>query len=117
MRRWAVARPASWIREIVTREVQVSAFGDVTSIRYSNGNTMYVVSATAAATTHVVLPDAASCVGQWHTIKGNSAGNSVLITSAGGLVESTTTASSAVPLFSMTFVSDGANWWRIAGVP
>ena len=101
----------------LTRGVQFGREGAASTVRYSSGDVLYLASTTSLGSVSVVLPDAAHSAGQKHIVKNCGTPGSVVITAAGGLIDSSPTLSAATAFFSVTLVSDGANWWRIAGVP
>lgn len=102
--------------DVVRRGVQFRSATAVQSVLFSNGDVLYVVSATLIGNISVVLPDATKSSGQRHTVKNNGVAGTVLITATVGNLDGTLTASANTAFFSMTFMSDGSNWWKIGGV-
>ena len=103
--------------EIITRGVQYHSVGSQRLVRFSSGDVLYVISGSPSTVVDVVLPDASRSAGQSHIIKSNGSAAALRVTTVAGLVDNTATISAAGGLASMTFMSDGANWWRIAGSP
>jgi hypothetical protein len=95
----------------LTRGVQFGSATGIQTVRYSNGDILWVCSASAGAAITPLFPSATKNSGAAMIVLARSAGN-VVVSTAGGTLQGSATISAS--LGSRTWRSDGSSWWPIA---
>lgn len=112
--RWLDAQRLLPDAEYIKRGVEYGAPGTgVSTTKWSSGDVLYVVD-TTGGNRQVILPAVDDCAGQFHIVKRiTGGGNTCVVSSDSGTLDGTASYSVATQYLSVTFVSDGANWWAV----
>jgi hypothetical protein len=94
----------------LTRGVQFGSATGIQTVRYSNGDILWICSASAGGSITPLFPSATKNSGAAMIVLVRSTGN-VVISTAGGTLQGSATLSAS--LGSRTWRSDGASWWPV----